>query len=116
MTIGEVSKKYQLSTDTLRYYEKIGLLNPVPKENGKRNYQEDDLHQLEFVLCMKNAGLMLEDIIHFITLSKEGDKTAPERLQILLHQQEKLKQELIEKQKTLDYLNYKIDLYRKKVE
>lgn len=115
MTIGEVSKKYNLTTDTLRYYERIGLLDPIKKVNGKRVYQESDLKQLDFIICMKNAGLMLEDITNFIKLSKQGDKTAKERLQILLHQQEKLKNELVEKQKTLDYLNYKIDLYQKKI-
>lgn len=112
MKISEVSKKYNLTTDTLRYYEKFGLLDPVLKESGIRSYTAEDLNRIEFIICMKHAGLSLEDIKTFIDLNKEGDKTIPARLEILEKQKKLLVAEIKEKEKTLDYLNYKINLYK----
>ncbi len=114
MKISEVSKKYNLPADTLRYYEKLGLIDNVSKESGVRNYSEEDFSRIEFIICMKHAGLSLEDIKRFIDLNKEGDKTIPERLEILEHQKKVLTDEIKNKEKTLDYLNYKINLYKGK--
>ena len=74
MKISEVSKKYNLPADTLRYYEKLGLIDNVTKESGVRNYSEEDCSRIEFIICMKHAGLSLEDIKRFIDLNKLGDK------------------------------------------
>ncbi len=114
MKISEVSKKYNLPADTLRYYEKLGLIDNVSKESGVRNYSEEDFSRIEFIICMKHAGLSLEDIKRFIDLNKEGDKTIPERLEILERQKKVLTDEIKNKEKTLDYLNYKINLYKGK--
>ncbi len=116
MTIGEVSKRYHLSTDTLRYYEKIGLLDPITRQQGKRNFQEEDCVRLDFIRCMKNAGFSLEDILHFIRLGDETKESVQKRFDMLLNQQERLLEEMKQKRQTLDFLNYKIDLYRKKKE
>ena len=57
MTISEVSKKYDISTDTLRYYERIGLLPPVPRtKSGLRDYDENSCKSVEFIKCMRNAA------------------------------------------------------------
>ena len=114
MKISEVSKKYNLPADTLRYYEKLGLIDNVSKESGVRNYSEEDCSRIEFIICMKHAGLSLEDIKRFIDLNKLGDKTIPERLEILEHQKVILEAEIKKKEETLDYLNYKINLYKGK--
>ena len=111
MKISEVSEKYNISTDTLRYY---GLIDNVSKVSGVRNYSEEDCSRIEFIICMKHAGLSLEDIKTFINLNKEGDKTIPARLEILEHQKKILAAEIKNKEKTLDYLNYKINLYKGK--
>lgn len=116
MKISEVSKKYNIPADTLRYYEKLGLIDNVFKESGVRNYSEGDCLRIEFIICMKHAGLSLEDIKKFIDLNKEGDKTIPERLEILKHQKKALTDEIKNKEKTLDYLNYKINLYKGRVD
>lgn len=116
MKISEVSKKYNIPADTLRYYEKLGLIDNVFKESGVRNYSEVDCLRIEFIICMKHAGLSLEDIKKFIDLNKEGDKTIPERLEILKHQKKVLTDEIKNKEKTLDYLNYKINLYKGRVD
>ena len=112
MKISEVSEKYNIPADTLRYYEKFGLIDNVSKISGVRNYSEEDCSRIEFIICMKHAGLSLEDIKTFINLNKEGDKTIPARLEILEHQKKILADEIKNKEKTLDYLNYKINLYK----
>lgn len=114
MKISEVSKKYNLPADTLRYYEKFGLIDSVRKDSGVRNYSEEDCGRIEFIICMKHAGLSLDDIKKFIDLNKEGDKTIPARLEILEKQKEILITEIKQKEETLDYLNYKINLYKEK--
>ncbi len=113
MKIKEVSEKYNLSADNLRYYEKLGLIDNVNKISGVRNYNEEDCSRIEFIICMKHAGLSLEDIKIFINLNKEGDKTISKRLEILKNQKIILENEIKKKKETLDYLNYKINLYKK---
>ncbi len=108
MKISEVSEKYNLPAATLRYYEKIGLLENIEKKNGIRNYQDKDLETIHFIICMKKSGFKLEDIITFI-------KGKPnKRLEMLLKQKEELLKEIKEKEDTLDFLNYKIDIYSNK--
>lgn len=112
MTIAEVSKKYELTTDTLRYYERIGLLNEVPRtESGIRNYDENSCRRIEFIKCMRGAGVEIEVLIEYMSLFEEGKSTVKARKKLLEEQREKL----LEKQKnineTVDRLNYKIALY-----
>lgn len=114
MTIGDVSKKYNLSCDTLRYYERIGLLKDVRRVNGKRDYSPMNEKDLNFILCMKNAGFDLESIIKFLKLYEKGDDTLDERISMLFRQRERLTREIEEKEKTMDFLNYKINYYEEK--
>ncbi len=112
MTIAEVSKKYDLTTDTLRYYERIGLLNEVPRtESGIRNYDEESCKRIEFIKCMRGAGVEIEVLIEYMSLFEKGKSTVKARKKLLEEQREKL----LEKQKnineTVDRLNYKISLY-----
>ena len=112
MTIAEVSKKYDLTPDTLRYYERIGLLANIPRnKNGIRNYDEKSCKRIEFVKCMRNAGVEIEILIEYISLLEQGKETVEERKKLLEEQREKL----VEKQKhineTLERLDYKIKLY-----
>ena len=81
MTIKEVSEKYQITQDTLRYYERIGMIPAVPRTSGGiRNYGEADLGWIELALCMRNAGLPVESMIEYVHLFQEGDETIPARL------------------------------------
>ena len=112
MTIAEVSKKYDITTDTLRYYERIGLLSNIPRNsNGIRNYDEASCRRIEFVKCMRNAGVEIEILIEYMALFEQGENTVEARKKLLEEQREKL----LEKQKniseTIDRLNYKIELY-----
>lgn len=111
MNISEVSKKYDLSTDTLRYYEKIGLVKVERQDNGFRNYTERECKRIEFIKCMRNAGLSIEFLIKYISLFEQGDKTIPKRIAILEEQRSILIEKLRDMQETLNRLDHKITGY-----
>lgn len=114
MTITEVSKKYGMTADTLRYYERIGLLPPVNrKKNGIREFTEENCRTVDFVKCMRSAGIEVEALIEYMSLFQQGEHTVDARKQILIEQRDKLQERIMEEQKTLDRLNYKIDNYEK---
>lgn len=116
MQISEVAKEFGLTTDTLRYYEREGLIGPVSKgENGIRNYTEEDIKRIQFVKCMRSAGLEISFLKRYLQLFDEGDKTIKERREILVEQRKILKEKLNAMQEAYDKLNYKIDLYDKNI-
>lgn len=117
MKVSEVSKKYDISADTLRYYEKIGLIKNVPRNKSRiRDYDENALKKIEFIKCMRSAGVEIEILIKYMNLLEQGKKTVLERKNLLSEQKNKL----LEKQKsissTLDRLDYKISLYDEIIE
>ena len=84
MMIAEVSKKYELSADTLRYYERIGLIPQVNRnKSGIRDYTEEDCRWVEFIKCMRNAGLPIEVLIEYVTLFQQGDETIEARKELI---------------------------------
>lgn len=112
MTIKEISEKYDITKDTLRYYEKIGLISEVPRsKNGIRNYDEASCKRIEFIKCMRSAGVEIEILIKYMDLLEKGTKTAIDRRNLLAEQKTKL----LEKQKsineTIERLDYKLKLY-----
>ncbi len=114
MRIGQVSEKYDISTDTLRYYERIGLLPFIRRNsNGIREFEDIDIKRIEFIKCMRSAGLSIEVLIKYFQLMEQGDKTTEARKQILLDQREKLVTKMKKYQETLDILDYKIEIYKK---
>lgn len=116
MTITEVSKIYNLTPDTLRYYERIGLLPFVNRSKGGiRNYTDEDCRWIEFAKCMREAGLPVEVLIDYVSLFQKGDETIPARKEILLEQRDILLGKIEEMKKTLDKLNYKITRYEKRL-
>ena len=91
MTIAEVSKKYALSIDTLRYYERIGLIPKVQRSrSGIRDYSESDLNWVEFIKCMRAAGIPVEALIEYVALFQQGERTVEARKQILIEQRDLL--------------------------
>ena len=112
MTIAEVAKLYDISADTLRYYERVGIIPSVNRNaNGIRNYTENDCGWVEFAKCMRSAGLPVEVLIEYVALFQKGDATVGARKEILIEQRDKLKERIEEMQKTLQRLNYKIENY-----
>ena len=116
MKIAEVSEQYGLSADTLRYYERVGLIPPVHRnEGGIRDYNDLDLRRVDFIKCMRSAGLPIEVLIEYVALVQKGDKTIEARKEILIEQRELLVARMQEMQKTLDVLNHKIEGYENAV-
>jgi DNA-binding transcriptional MerR regulator len=116
MKIAEVSKLFDVPAETLRYYERAGLLLPVNRtENGIRDFDERDLHRVEFILRMRNAGLSIEVLKEYMRLVEAGDETITQRKDILIKEKEKLEQRIEEFQFTMNMLKYKICVYEKAV-
>ena len=91
MNISQVSKQYGLSSDTLRYYEKEGLIPPVRRtESGLRDYSEQDCRWVEFIKCMRSAGLSIETLREYVRLFKQGNRTLTKRKNLLLKERENL--------------------------
>lgn len=114
MTITEVSKQYDLSQDTLRYYERIGLLPNVSRgKGGNRDYTEEDLRWVSFIKCMRSAGISIEALIEYVALFGQGDQTQQARKELLIEQRDILAARVAEMQSTLDRLDRKITNYEK---
>lgn len=116
MTIKEVSEKYGITQDTLRYYERVGMIPAVTRtSSGIRNYQEADLGWVELAICMRSAGLPVEAMIEYVKLCQEGDVTFPARLRLLMDQREVLQKQRRQIDLTLERLDYKISRYEEAV-
>jgi DNA-binding transcriptional MerR regulator len=114
MTITEVSKKYDISQDTLRYYERIGLIPAVKRtKGGMRDYSEESCGWIELAKCMRSAGIPIEALIEYCALAQQGDQTITARKELLVEERTKLLEKMEDMKKTLDKLNYKIDIYEK---
>ena len=112
MKIAEVSKRYGLSADTLRYYERIGLLPDVTRNaSGIRDYSEQDCARVEFVKCMRAAGVSIEALVEYMDLFEQGEQTAAARKAILEEQRGLVERRIADMQAGLDRLNAKIENY-----
>jgi DNA-binding transcriptional MerR regulator len=112
MTIAEVSRIYELSQDTLRYYERIGLIPAVNRnKSGIRDYNDEDCRWIEFIKCMRAAGLPIEVLIEYVALFQRGYETIDARKQLLKEQRALLAQKMEDMRKTLERLDYKIERY-----
>ena len=108
MTIKEVAEKYDITPDTLRYYERIKMIPEVTRTaGGIRDYQESDLQWVELALCMRSAGLPIEAMIEYLQLYQKGDETIPARLELLNNQMEVLKEQRDKIEATMKKLSYK---------
>ncbi|MCM3626647.1 MerR family transcriptional regulator [Paenibacillus glycanilyticus] len=112
MRMAEVSAKFELSQDTLRYYERIGLIPPVNRNNnGIREYSEDNLRWVEFIKCMRSAGLPIEALIEYVNLTQQGESTLNTRKELLIEQREQLRLRIVEMVETMERLDSKIENY-----
>ena len=112
MTIAEVSQKFDISADTLRYYERIGLIPPVPRsKSGIRDYDEESCGWIQLMKCMRAAGVQIEALIEYVDLFQQGDATLDARKALLVEQRDQLVSRMAEMQASLDLLNQKIDRY-----
>ena len=117
MTISEVSEKFGITQDTLRYYEKAGIIPRIARTpGGVRDYQPEDLGWIEHVVCLRNAGMPVESLVEYLRLSQQGDDTFSERLELLKEQKENLKMQQRKLQDAMDRLDFKISSYQAAVE
>lgn len=113
MNIKKVSEQTGISADTIRYYERIGLIPRVTRnKSGVRDFSERDIATLEFVRCFRNAGMSVESLIEYISLVEEGDGTEEARMALLVEQREKLEGRIEELQSASNRLDYKIKNYQ----
>ena len=112
MTIAEVSRKYDITPDTLRYYERIGLIPPVPRtKGGIRDYDEESCGWIELMKCMRRAGVQIEALIEYVELFGQGDATLDARKNLLIEQRNHLISRMEDMQASLNRLNDKIEGY-----
>ena len=113
MTIKEVSRRFGISQDTLRYYEREGMIPAVPRTaGGIRNYREEDLGWVELALCLRGAGLTVEVIAEYVRLARLGEDTIRDRLALLERQREDLLERQGQVARALERLDYKIARYQ----
>ena len=104
MTIAEVSRQFDITPDTLRYYERIGLIPPVPRtKSGIRDYDQTSCSWIEFIKCMRAAGLQIEALIEYVALFQQGDSTIGARKALLLEQRDQLEERIATMQQTLEH-------------
>lgn len=111
-TIGEVAERCGVTAHTLRYYDKEGLLPYVDRSaNGIRRFKEQDFEWLTLITCLKESGVPIKKIKEFVDWSMEGDLTIDNRLEFLKSHKKDVEQKMIELQKNMDLINYKIWYY-----
>jgi len=116
MTIAETSKKYGLTADTLRYYERIGLLPNVERTHGGiRNYSDEDCRWVEYIKCMRAAGVTIETLVEYVTLFHKGTETIHARKALLLEQREQIVRRINEMNEVLAKLDWKLDGYEERM-
>ena len=115
-SIQDVSNKTGLSTHTLRYYEKEGLISGVERsQGGFRQYSEEDLERLGLIRCLKNTGMSIQEIARFVKLTHEGDHTLEERVELLREHRERVLERMAEMQEHLDKVTWKLNFFTEKL-
>lgn len=113
MTINEVSKRFGLSHETLRYYERIGLIPMITRnKSGIRDYSEKDCNWIESVKCMRSSGLPIEMLIEYRTLYEKGNQTINARKDLLIEQHKLLISKMEDMKSTIARLENKIERYK----
>ena len=112
MTIKEVCEKYDITPDTLRYYERVGVIPEIHRtKGGIRDFTDEDIAWVENAICMRSAGVPVEMLIEYVRLYQEGDGTFQARRDILAEARGEIQKQLDKYQATMDRINYKVARY-----
>jgi DNA-binding transcriptional MerR regulator len=112
LTIQEVTKATGLSAHTLRYYERIGLIHPIERqENTRRRYTADDVGWIDFLLKLRATGMSIKDMQKYAELQRQGDATLPERVEMLKSLRDSVEAHIDELNEHLKLIYYKIEIY-----
>ena len=115
-SIQDVSEKTGLSAHTLRYYEKEKLISGVARsQGGFRQYSDEDLESLGLICCLKNTGMSLQEIARFVELTRAGDHTLAERVELLRQHRENVIGQIAEMQKYLEKVTWKLNFFSEKL-
>ncbi len=113
LTIQEVSQATGLSAHTLRYYERIGLIHSIEREeNTRRIYTEDDIGWIDFLLKLRATGMSIKEMQKYAKLQRQGDGTLPQRVEMLKSLQAKVETRMSELNEHLKLICYKIEIYQ----
>ncbi len=115
-SIQDVSRKTGLSTHTLRYYEKEGLISGVERsQGGFRQYTDEDLEKLGLICCLKNTGMSIQEIARFVQLTREGEHTLEERVELLKEHRNRVLKRMEEMQMHLEKVTWKLNYFSEKL-
>ena len=116
LTIQEVARQTGLSTYTLRYYERVGLIHPIDREqNTHRRYTEDDVGWIDFLTRLRATGMSIKDMQRYAELQRQGDETLPERVEMLKALRDQVEERIQELNEHLKLVYYKIEIYQQMV-
>lgn len=112
LTIQEAAETTGLSTHTLRYYERIGLIHPIDREeNTRRCYTAEDIGWIDFLMKLRATGMSIRDMQKYAELQRQGDETLPQRLEMLKALRDQVERRIDELQDHLKLVDYKIEVY-----
>jgi DNA-binding transcriptional MerR regulator len=115
-SISEVAAASGLTTHTLRWYERIGLLDPIDRSySGQRRYSDADLNRLGFLNRLRLTGMPVAGMLRYVELARAGEQTVEARREILVEHREEVRQKIADLHATLAVLDYKIDIYSQRV-
>ena len=113
----EVTARTGFSIDTLRYYERIGLLHEVGRTaGGRRRFTDQDLAFLSLLRCLRDTEMPIAEMLRFVGLLREGDDTRAERLAVLREHEERVEDQIGRLRGHQEHIRMKIAHYRKAVE
>jgi DNA-binding transcriptional MerR regulator len=116
-TVKTAAEKANLSPNTLRYYEKEGLLPRIHRtKNGIRHYSDEDMEWLGLICCLKNTGMSIKQIRDFVNLSTQGPETLKDRCEMLIAHKREVEEHIGEMNRHLDKVTHKIAYFTKQYE
>ncbi|MBB6735088.1 MerR family transcriptional regulator [Cohnella sp. CBP 2801] len=111
-----IEEHLNITANTLRFYEKEGLLKEISRDSrGRRVYNDQDIAHLEFIRCLRATGMPISGIKQYLELHELGDKTLSERKEILIQHKLKIQEKLNEDLKHLEMVSYKAAMCELKV-
>jgi DNA-binding transcriptional MerR regulator len=109
----EVAEKTGFSLDTIRYYEKIGLLDSVARSSGgHRVFSDDDVAWLGILQCLRDTGMPIADMQRYAELARSGDGTIAERLRLLEDHDRAIEERIAQLRARQAHVRDKIEWYR----
>ncbi|QFG25702.1 MerR family transcriptional regulator [Actinomadura sp. WMMB 499] len=108
----ETAEKSGFSIDTLRYYEKIGLLSRIARNaSGRRVFSDGDLQWLGMLRCLRETGMPIAEMLRYSELARGGDGTVQERLELLQAHDRRVEEQITRLRDQQQQIQWKIDLY-----